>query len=85
MDYPGYHLTEIPKGELGESSKIQEELLELIDAETQGCRIMMLVELSDLVGSIELYLDKHFPDISLEDLKKMAFITQRAFKNGKRV
>jgi len=80
----GYHLYDIPKGEIGEISKIKEEILELEDANKQGCKIMALVELSDLYGSIELYLEKHFPDIKMEDLKKMSEVTQRAFKNGRR-
>lgn len=80
----GYHLTEIEKGVLGESSKILEEVLELRDAETQGCKVMALVELSDLVGAIKHYLAKHHPDTRLIDLEIMANITRRAFDNGRR-
>jgi hypothetical protein len=78
----GYHLHNIRKGKLGDSSKIREEVDELIDAEAQGCKIMALVELSDMVGAIELYLAKHFPGMTLRDLETMSHITQRAFKNG---
>jgi hypothetical protein len=78
----GYHLARIPKGELGESSKILEEVLELIDAETQDCVIMGLVELSDLIGAVNAYLAKHHPGITLADLSTMARITKRAFDNG---
>lgn len=81
---PGYHIAEIQKGILGDSSKIAEELQELQDAEAQHCKIMMLVELSDLIGAVELYLNKNFPDISLQDLLTMSAITQRAFNNGRR-
>lgn len=81
---PGYHLVEIPKGTIGESSKILEEVLELQDAERQGATVMALVELSDLVGSIELYLRKHQPAITIEDLLTMSHITRRAFENGRR-
>ena len=81
---PGYHLTNIPKGVLGESSKILEELLELQDAEAQQARVMALVELSDLIGAIEHYLARHFPDMSLSDLTTVSAITQRAFRNGRR-
>lgn len=81
---PGYHLVDIPKGELGELSKIEEEVAELRDAEAQGCRIMELVELSDLIGAIDLYLEKRFPGIGLHDLMKMSSITARAFQNGHR-
>ena len=80
----GYHLKEIKKGTIGEISKIKEEIEELEDAINQDAKIMALVELSDLYGSIELYLEKHFPNIKMEDLKKMSMITQRAFKNGRR-
>ena len=81
---PGYHLVEIPKGELGESSKIVEELAELQDAEAQGDRIMALVELADLYGAVELYLAKQYPGMSMDDLKKFSATTRRAFKNGRR-
>lgn len=81
---PGYHITPIAKGEIGEISKIEEEVEELKDAARQGARIMILVELSDLVGAIELYLDKHHPDTTLDDLTTMAHITARAFQNGVR-
>jgi hypothetical protein len=81
---PGYHLTDIPKGVIGESSKILEELLELQDAEAQDAKVMALVELSDLLGAVEHYLYHYFPDITLTDLLKMSSITQRAFRNGHR-
>ncbi len=81
---PGYHLSEIPKGVLGESSKLLEEVLELQDAEAQHASIMALVELSDLVGSIQLYLERHHPSSSMDDLLIMAQITRRAFENGRR-
>lgn len=83
-ELPGYHLTSIDKGILGQSSKILEEVYELIDAEKQSVKIMQLVELSDLIGAISLYLDKNFPGMTLEDLKAMSDVTQRAFKNGRR-
>jgi len=81
---PGYHLTDIPKGEIGESSKILEEVLELQDAEAQEAKIMALVELSDLMGAIALYLEKHHPSTSIDDLIRMSRITRRAFENGRR-
>ena len=81
---PGYHISKIPKGKVGESSKILEEVLELIDAERQSARVMALVELSDLVGAVELYLENHFPGTEFEDLLVMARITKRAFQNGRR-
>lgn len=80
----GYHLTEIPKGTIGEISKIKEEILEAEDAKEQGIEIMVLLELADAVGAIELYLEKHHPTVKLQDLKLMSDVTRRAFENGKR-
>ena len=80
----GYHLKDIKTGQLGESSKIQEELEELLDAEAQGSKVMALVELSDLIGSIEAYLENKYPGLTLEDLKNFSNITKRAFKDGTR-
>jgi hypothetical protein len=81
---PGYHLTPITKGELGQISKLREEIEELADAEAQNARIMALVELSDLVGALKAYLETHYPGFSLTDLETMADITARAFRNGRR-
>jgi len=78
----GYHVTDIQKGKLGTISKIQEELDELKDAENQGSKIMIGVELSDLYGAIEEYCIQQ--NITMEDLKIFSDITKRAFKNGRR-
>ena len=80
----GYHKMKIQKGVFGDSSKILEEVMELIDSENQGAKIMALNELSDLVGAIRGYLNKHHPAISFEDLIKMADITKSAFDDGER-
>lgn len=82
MSKHGYHITKIKKGQLGELSKIQEELDELKDAEKQGANIMIGVELSDLYGAVEMYAEKH--GLSMDDLKTFSDITKRAFKNGRR-
>lgn len=55
MQSPGYHLASIPKGKLGELSKIQEEAAEVRDAYQQGAQLMVLVELSDLIGAIQAF------------------------------
>ena len=81
---PGYHITHIERGVLGEASKIKEEVDELIDAEGQGCRVMAIVELSDLLGAVEAYIEKQKLGVTIEDLMAMAKITKRAFKNGHR-
>ena len=80
----GYHVATIQKGVLGESSKLQEEIDELKDAEAQGARLMALCELADLVGAIGAYLEHNYPGWSMEDLQKMATATTSAFKEGTR-
>jgi phosphoribosyl-ATP pyrophosphohydrolase len=80
----GYHVTDIPRGELGELSKVQEEMLEAIDAKTQGSELMVLIELADVLGAIDAYLERHHPSIRLDDLRKFSEITKRAFQNGHR-
>lgn len=82
---PGYHLTEIPRGVYGESSKLMEEVLEIQDAEQQGAKLMVLIEMSDLVGAIKGYLKDKYPGWTITDLEHMADITDRAFENGHRV
>jgi hypothetical protein len=84
VENPGYHINQITKGVLGEISKIQEEVDELTDAQQQGCKIMELVELSDLYGAIECYLRTYHSETSMADLAKMSQITQRAFTSGRR-
>ncbi|AXQ68678.1 hypothetical protein HOU00_gp447 [Caulobacter phage CcrPW] len=81
---PGYHVAEIPKGVLGEPSKIAEEHAEFQDAVSQGIKIMALVELADLYGAIKKYLEKHHPGVTFDDLDAMSFVTERAFINGRR-
>lgn len=80
----GYHLTNIPRGEFGEPSKIFEEIAEFSDALYQDSKVMALVELSDVIGAIKGYLAKHHPSISLADLLTMANITNRVFESGYR-
>lgn len=80
----GYHLKKIEKRDYGSFGKIMEELEELNDAHEQGSKIMQLVELADLYGAIEGYLQERFPGMEMHDLKKFSDITKRAFKNGHR-
>lgn len=81
---PGYHIKEIPNAEYGTFDKIGEEFYEAQDALEQGCAIMLFVELSDLIGAIEGFLEMNYPNITLNDLIKMENITKRAFTNGDR-
>lgn len=80
----GYSLSSIPRGKFGEISKIKEEVEELEDAMEQGSYVMSLVELSDILGAIDGFLEKYFPNVDKEELDRMNKITQRAFKNGYR-
>lgn len=80
----GYHLTEIKRGKYGDLSKIQEELDEAIDAEKQTNRVMVLLELSDMLLAIEGYLNERKYNIDLTDLIIMAHATRRAFESGER-
>lgn len=66
-------------------SKIEEELQEAIDAAEQGNSIMVLLELSDMVGAIEAYVAREFGGkFNLDSLRKMASATKRAFDSGHR-
>ena len=78
----GYHAVEIPRGTYGEFSKIEEEFLELQDAVNQNNPVMMLCELTDLIGAIEGYARKW--NITLDDLLRMKASTESAFKDGTR-
>jgi hypothetical protein len=79
-----YHIKEIEKGEVGKLSKIYEEIEEVKDADDQNCNVMVILELSDVIGAIECYLEKEHPSITLKDLIKMKDITKRAFQSGSR-
>lgn len=81
---PGYHLREIEKGELGEISKIREELEELEDAHYQRCRILALIELSDMYGAMEAYLKQYHEGFTMNDVASMSEVTIRAFQSGRR-
>lgn len=78
-----YHKREVIKGVYGKFSKIQEELDEALEATEQGCKILELVELSDLYGAIEAYVENEH-NISMNDLKQMSDLTKKAFREGAR-
>ena len=80
---PGYHKAIIPNGYLGEFSKIEEEFAEAKDALNQDNPIMVLLELSDMVGAIESYCKKKH-NVSLQQLLNMKDATGRAFDEGVR-
>lgn len=66
----GFHKRVIKKGIYGELSKIQEELEEAFDAEEQGQDLMLLIELSDMLGAIEGVSLKY--GFTIEQLKEFA-------------
>lgn len=78
----GYHTKHIPRGELGLFSKIKEEFLELEDGYEQNNPILVLCELSDIIGAIK-YFAKNY-NVTLGDLVKMSEATESAFLEGKR-
>lgn len=80
----GYHNKQIKKGRFGEISKIEEEFEEFKDAVEQANPIMALMELSDLIGAIEAYLEHYYPSIGLLHLITMKKATKRAFEDGTR-
>lgn len=66
----GFHRKEIKKGVYGELSKIEEELQEAYDAEEQGQDLMILIELSDMIGAIEGVSKKY--GMNIEQLLKFS-------------
>jgi len=78
----GYHLSEIPRGEYGDISKVKEEVYEFIDARRQNVRIMEMHELSDIYGALEAVAKTY--NLTMDDLKAMSDCTKRAFNEGKR-
>jgi len=79
---PGYHTVEIAKGVLGQTSKIQEELDELRDAEKQGVKILIHCELADLYGAVREVAKTH--GLTMKDLEQMVDLTKSAFEHGER-
>ena len=80
----GYHVRDIPKGKVGEPSKIIEEAYEILDAHEQNIKVMTQVEMSDLYGALDRYREKYHSELTMKDLKAMYKVTRRAFDNGKR-
>lgn len=79
----GYHIAEIKKGVVNEFSKIEEEFAEAVDAHEQGNAIMLLNELSDVVLTIDQFVQAKY-NMTIEDVLTMANATRRAFQNGDR-
>lgn len=78
----GYHKVEIAKGKIGEFSKIKEEFEELTDAVGQQNKVLIICELTDLIGAVEEYIKQY--NLTIQDLKDFSDLTKSAFKEGKR-
>lgn len=78
----GYHKSNIKRGEIGEISKVIEEVDEFVDAKQQGIKILEICELSDIYGALEELAKKY--NLTMDDLKQMSDKTKEAFKEGKR-
>lgn len=79
-----YHTSIIRKAEVGTIDKVIEEALEYVDAQLQNNPVMGLVELSDIIGAVQLLLEANHPEITLDDLIVMSKATRRAFESGHR-
>ena len=82
MSAVGYHITQIERGEYGTLGKVLEEVHEAIDAQAQGSKIMLTVELADIYGALEEVAVQN--GLTMADLKIFSDITKRAFINGVR-
>lgn len=61
-----WHEAEIEKGVLGQLTKVREELDEAFDAEEQGQVLMLMFELSDIIGACGLVAERY--GLNLDDL-----------------
>lgn len=62
-----FHISEYKKGDYKTFDKIIEEYEEILDARKQNNKIMEIIELSDLIGAIEGYIENEF-NLTLNDL-----------------
>lgn len=75
-----YHTIFIPKGKLSHESKITEEYLEFMDSLSQNNIVMALLELSDIIGAIELFANKY--NITLCDLITMVELRKKVLSSN---
>lgn len=80
----GYHTSDIPKGKAGEFSKITEEYHEALDAHENNNPVMLLLELADMLGAVERFLEVQHPTVTLDDVVKQAKLTNEVFRRGLR-
>lgn len=74
-----YHDTDIPKGVLGQFSKIMEEVLEMKDAIDRNAKVMVIAEMVDIIGALELYVEANYPCLTLADLVTMSQLTRQSY------
>lgn len=80
----GYHEDfNIPKSVFGSFEKVLEEVWEIRDAVYQDNNLLICCEMADLIGAIDEYSSSNF-GLGIEDLRKMAQLTKRAFEAGSR-
>lgn len=72
-----WHVREIKKGIYGDLSKIQEELDEAVDSEEQDQKLMLLFELSDIIGAVGGVAEKL--GFSLDELVKFSKLRKKVF------
>lgn len=75
-----WHVNDIEKGVYGELSKIREELEEAEDALNNGNTLMMLIELSDIIGAVEGIAEKY--NLSITELKTFSDKVKEFKKEG---
>lgn len=78
----GYHKLKLMKHSNSSLWKIEEEMLEYIDAISTNNKVMAIQELSDLFGVIEDQANKM--GITIEELKTMSDLTKSVFQSGAR-
>ena len=77
-----YHKLKICKHHVGSPWKLQEEVLEYIDAVSNDNPVMATTELSDLYGVIEEEAKKY--GLTMDNLKTMSDLTKQVFNSGHR-
>lgn len=77
-----YHKLTIHKHDHRSPFKLQEEVLEYLDAVASNNKVMAMQELSDVYGSLESEISKY--GLTVEDLKIMSDTTKQVFEKGTR-
>jgi hypothetical protein len=79
----GFHNRKIQKGVYGELSKVREELEEAEDALEQGQDLMLLIELSDMIGAIQGVAERY--GMTLAQLVAFANLRTKVAREEKEV